>query len=197
MTPFFQVSSVSPNPQTPDKEWYEEAKRTILCKSCSSARPLGRAIDVVLQSTPDRSALNFIHGIHVHFASVDLLKAMFPEGYENALSTGAVFGPGRKRLSDVFTIMNKDTILVRGDARSSFRICQECRRTWYSAIGKRYLLRKDIEGGASVFESQSGNLVVSEAIARRLDNKTAWRNLKIQQLDLLDEPTDGFPATLV
>lgn len=187
---FYQLSSKSPNPETPDKKWFEEAKRTILCKGCSSARVTEQAINVVLQTKPARSSINFVHGVHVHIAEVSLLETLFPAGPEKLLSLGKVYGPNLTMSSEFRTIMAKNRILVRGSERSTFRVCPECHRIWYSAIGKRYVLNRDV-GDATVFETQSGNLLVEESIARRvIDGK--WRNLVVQKLELRDEPVDGL-----
>lgn len=187
---FYQLSSKSPNPETPDKAWFEEAKRTILCKGCSSARVTGQPVDVVLQTKPDRSALNFVHGVHIHIAAVSLLETLFPEGPEKVLSLGKVYGPDRTMAAEFRTILKQDRILVRGNERSTFRVCPECHRIWYSAIGKRYILKRDV-GDPAVFESQSGNLVVAEPIAERVMGGK-WRNLVIQKLEVRGEPLDGL-----
>lgn len=80
--------------------------------------------------------------------------------------------------------------ILGGEDRSTFRICPQCHRIWYSAIGKRYILKADIRD-AFVFESQSGNLVVAEPIARRVIGGK-WKNLVIQKLGLRDAPIDGL-----
>ncbi|HTD66622.1 MAG TPA: hypothetical protein VK846_08855 [Candidatus Limnocylindria bacterium] len=187
---YYQLSSKSPNPETPDKTWFAEAKQTILCKECASARVTGQPIDVVLQTMPDRSALNVVHGVCVQIATVSLLKALFPEGPENCLLLGKVFGPDRKEAVDFVTIMKLERILIRGNERSEFRVCPDCHRIWYSTIGKRYLLKRDV-GNISVFESQFGGLVVAEPVAQRVIGGK-WRNLVIQKLELRDEPVDGL-----
>ncbi len=187
---FYQLSSNSKNPETPDETWFEESKRRLCCERCSSARVTGQPIDVVLQTKPDRSALNFVHGVHIHISEKSFLNTLFPEGPEKVLGLGKVFGPTREVASGFVTIMSRDRILVRGDERSTFRICPQCHRIWYSAIGKRYILKADIRD-AFVFESQSGNLVVAEPIARRVIGGK-WKNLVIQKLGLRDAPIDGL-----
>ncbi len=187
---FYQLSSKSPNPETPDKAWYAEAQRTFLCKGCSSARVTGQPLDVVLQTKPDRSALNFVHGVCVVIATKALLQALFPEGPQESLRLGKVFGPDRKAVASFVTIMNRERILVRGNERSTFRVCPDCQRVWYSAIGKRYILKRDI-GNANVYEPQYGGLVVSEEIAQRVIGGK-WRNLVIRKLELRDEAIDGL-----
>jgi hypothetical protein len=188
---FYQLSSKSPNPETPDKNWLEGVKQTLLCKECSSARVVGRAIDILLQTTPDRSALNFVHGVCLYIAGVTFLEALFPEGPEKVLSLGTVFGPDRKEAAGFRTMMKSNSvILVRGNERSTFRVCPQCKRIWYSAIGRRYILMRDV-GQCSVFESQYGDLVVAEPIVERLAGGK-WRNLAVQKLDIRDEPIDGL-----
>lgn len=187
---FYQLSSKSPNPETPDKAWFADARRTTLCNGCSSVRVTGQPVEVVLQTKPDKSAFNFVHGVCIHIATVSLLNTLFPEGPENFLLLGKVFGPDRKEASDFRTIMAEHRIVVRGNERSTFRICPECGRVLYSAIGKRYILKRDIRN-TNVFESQSGNLVVAEQIAERVMSGM-WRNLVVQKLDIRDDPIDGL-----
>jgi hypothetical protein len=190
MMDFFQLSSKSPNPETPDKGWFAEAKQTLLCKGCSSPRVTGRPIDVVVETMPDRSALNFVHGVCIQIATTALVQGLFPEGPHESLLLGKVFGPDRKEAVGFVTLMNRERILVRGNERSTFRVCPDCQRVWYSAIGRRYILKRDV-GSATVHESQFGDLVVSEDVAKRVIGGN-WRNLVIRKLELLDEPVDGL-----
>jgi len=187
---FYQLSSKSSNPETPDKTWFAEAQSSILCKGCSSARSVVKPVDVVLQTKPDKSALNFVHGVHIHIASVQLLETLFPDGPSEVLRLGKVLGPRREEASEHRTIMASNHILVRGDERSSFRVCPDCGRVWYSAIGKRYILKRNLLKG-DVFETQSGNLIVTEQIANRVADKS-WRNLVVNKLEVRDAPVDGL-----
>ena len=187
---FYQLISKSPNPETPDKGWFAEAKQKLLCKGCSSPRVTGKPIDVVLQTKPDRSAVNFVHGVSIHIATNALLQALFPEGPHESLLLGKVLGPDRKQVTGFVTLMNRECILVRGNERSTFRVCPDCRRVWYSAIGKRYILKRDV-GSTNVYESQYGGLVVSEDVAKRVIGGK-WRNLVVRRLELRDEPVDGL-----
>jgi hypothetical protein len=190
MMDFYQLSSKSPNPETPDKGWFAEAKQTLLCRGCCSPRMTGKPIDVVLQTKPDRSAVNIVHGVCIQIATNALLRELFPEGPHESLLLGKVFGPDRREAVGFVTLMNRERILVRGDERSTFRVCPDCQRVWYSAIGKRYILKRDV-GSANVYESQYGGLVVSEDVAKRVIGGN-WRNLVIRKLELRDEPVDGL-----
>ncbi len=187
---FYELTSKSSNPETPDKAWFAEAQRTSLCKECCSARVTGQAIDVVLQTRPEQSVLNFVHGVSMHIAMLSFLQELFPEGPQDLLLLGKVYGPDRKEAPGFVTLMKKERILIRGNERSTFRVCPECQRIWYSTIGKRYILNRDV-GNTTAFESQFGDLVVSEALAQRVIGGK-WRNLVVQKLELRDEPVDGL-----
>ena len=184
----YQLSSKSANPETPDKEWYAKAQSSILCEECSSARASEQPFDIVLQTLPDKSAINFVHGVHKHIASADFLKTLFPEGPSEFLKLGKVFDHLGNQAFHLHSIMVPHQILVRGNERSTYRTCSTCHRIWYSAIGEIYVLRENI-CGKHVYETQSGNLVVAEHIARRV-MQVSWNNLVIRKLSIRETPID-------
>ena len=190
MMDFYQLSSKSPSPETPDKGWLAEAQRTLLCKSCNAPRMTTNGIDVTIQGVPDKSALNFVPGICVGVAAVRFLRALLPEGAAEFLRLGKVFDSNRRELPDVVTFMGYKTVVIRGGPKSGFRLCPECGRICYSPVGKRYVLRRNV-GDASVLDAWFGTLVVSDPVAQRVIGGK-WKNLVVQKLEVRDEPVDGL-----
>ena len=190
MMNFYQLSSKSPSPETPDKAWFAEAQKTLLCKSCNAPRVVTGGIDVTIQGVPDRSTLNFVPGICVGVAEVRFLRALLPEGPAEFLRLGKVFDSKKRESPDVVTFMGHKTVVIRGGPQSGFRVCPECRRISYSPIGKRYVLKRDV-GDSSVLDAWFGTLVVSDLVAQRLSSGK-WKNLVVQKLEVRDEPVDGL-----
>jgi hypothetical protein len=187
---YYQLSSKSGDPETPDKKWLANAEASLLCRSCRAPRHSNAGIDVMIQGVPDRSALNFVPGICVGVGLSRFLRKLLPEGPEEFLHLGRVLGSDNKPHSDVATFIGHKTVLIRGGPKSTFRSCPECGRIWYSPVGRRYVLRRDVEQ-ASVLDAWFGTLVVVEEVAQRIIG-TKWKNLDIQKLELRDEPVDGL-----
>lgn len=187
---YYQLSSKSKDPETPDKAWLAEAERSLLCHSCRAPRHSDRGIDVMIQGKPDKSALNFVPGICVGVGLNHFLQALLPEGPEEFLHLGRLFNSEKEQFVDVATFIGRKSILIRGGPKSTFRSCPECGRTWYSPVGKRYVLRRDVDG-VPVMDAWFGTLVVIEELVQRIKDKP-WKNLVIQELELRDEPTDGL-----
>jgi hypothetical protein len=104
---------------------------------------------------------------------------------------GRVLDSQKAQIAAVHTFMCPNSVLVRGNEKSGFRICSGCGRVLYSAVGRRYLLKRDAEG-IEIVEDQSGSLVVSETVAHRIDGAGKWKNLGFKKLDVRDEPVDGL-----
>jgi len=190
MMNFYQLSSKSPSPETPDKGWLAEAQITLLCKGCNAPRMTTDGIDVTIQGVPDKSALNFVPGICVGVAAVRFLRSLLPEGPAQFLRLGRVFDSDKRESPDAVTFIGQKSVVIRGGPKSTFRACQDCGRVWYSPVGKRYVLRRDV-GDASVLDAWFGTLVVSDAVAQRVIGGK-WKNLAIQKLEVRDEPVDGL-----
>src|SRR5690606_15023802 len=129
-------------------------------------------------------------GICVGVGLSRFLRKLLPEGPEEFLHLGRVLGPDNKPHSDVATFIGHKMVLIRGGPKSTFRSCPECGRIWYSPVGKRYVLKRDVDQ-ASVLDAWFGTLVVVEQVAQRIIG-TKWKNLDIQKLELRDEPVDGL-----
>lgn len=187
---YYELSSKSPSPETPDTVWLAEAQKTLLCNGCNAPRMTIEGIDVTIQGVPDRSALNFVPGICVGVAEVRFLRALLPEEPAAFLRFGRIFDCNKRETPNNVTFIGRNSVLIRGGPRSTFRVCQDCGRVWYSPVGKRYVLRRDVED-ASVLDAWFGTLVVSGAVVQRVIGGK-WKTLVIQKLELRDEPIDGL-----
>lgn len=190
---YYQISSKSPNPETPDKLWFAEAQRTILCKVCNAPYLRGKGIDVTIQGRPDQSAINFVPGIFIGIAETSFLRALFREETSQYLYLGRVFASDRHLFSEKVTFIGRSHVVIRGGSKSTFRRCSECGRISYAPIGKRYVLRHEI-GDMAVLDAWFGTLVVSEPIAERVIGGK-WQNVVIQKLEVRDEPVDGLTVS--
>lgn len=193
-TTYYLLSTKTKNPASPDPQWFAQAQGSLLCKGCCSPRATTHAVDVVLQRLPDDSALNFVQGVCVAIATVPFLRALLPEGPEKYLYLGKVFDSEKSEVPAVLSVMGHKTVLIRGGEKSSFRVCQDCGRVWYSPVGKRYVLKRDV-GETEVLDAWFGSLVVSEVVAQRL-TEGKWKNLVVQKLEVRDEPVDGLDIPL-
>lgn len=147
-------------------------------------------LDVVIQCVPDKSAMNTVYGVYVCFAVAEFLSALCNGEASRFFHLGRVLDSEHGEVSGVATFMCQKSMLVRGSEKSSFRICPICGRCLYSAVGKRYVLKRDVQD-AVIVEDQKGCLVVSESVVQRLKGRE-WKNLGVKKLEVRDEPVDGL-----
>ncbi len=167
------------------------AKQTWLCPGCNCPKPSQAAIDVTLQEPePQDAPLNFVYGFGVPLANKAFLECL-GEAVIRDLYVGRVFNESGEEVPDWLTFRGKSRLIIRGTKNVSHRVCGECGRNVYFAMGSRYLFPtppKDRE----LFESDLSGLIISAAIFDRIDiNK--WPKLVVDKLPVLPMPKDALP----
>lgn len=151
--------------------------------------------DVVVQRVPDKSSINVVFGLGLCFAVIPLLDTLSGGANASIFRLGRVLESQNTGIATVHTFMCPKRVLVRGNERSTYRICPQCGRVLYSPVGKRYVLRQKVEG-IVVAEDQMGCLVVNETVAQRVNAAAKWKNLGLKKLEVRDEPIDGFDIAI-
>lgn len=169
----------------------EIAKRTWLCSGCNHPKPGQAAIDVTLQAPgPQDAPLNFVYGFGIPIATMPFLES-FGDSVVRDLHLGRVFLENGKRLSDWVTFRGKSQLIIRGVKNVSHRVCGECGRNVYFAMGSRYLFPTPAKEH-ELFESDLSGLVVSATMFDRVAmNK--WPKLVFDKLPVLPAPKDALP----
>lgn len=190
---YYLLSSSSRSALHLTREAYNKARNTWLCTGCASPKPDVRKVDLVIEdmeSAPENLPLNFHFGSGVGVARKDFLFSLGKEEVERELCLGQVFGPEGQLLDDWVTFMGKHRIIVRGTKHAGARICEECGRQIYFALGRRYLYPRPPEG-ISIFDQGSSGLVVTEVLVGRV-KLNQWRGLSCLKLPVLTAPRDGL-----
>ena len=162
------------SPCSLDAEEIELAFRTWLCRGCNGPKQGCGAIDVRLQS-PLRldKPLTFVAGGFPGIALKELLWQIDPEIVQRDLKLGRVFRSDGKLLDDWATFHGRYTLIIRGTESISQRVCSDCGRLVYFAMGERYLFPEP-PTDADVYESDLSGLILKQREFQRLD-LTRWR----------------------
>jgi hypothetical protein len=191
MNTFYKLSSTTMNPCTMVKSGYEQARKTWLCTGCAFPRPDTKVVDAAIQEKePDNVALNFIGGCGLGIVRKDFLLALGEDTVREHLHLGSVGGPDGRLLEDWVTFVGRHRIIVRGSKNAGVRLCSECGRTVYFAIGQLYLYPKP-PYGVSIFDAGNGGLVVTGELVGRV-KLNSWRKLDCTRLPVLEAPRDGL-----
>ncbi|MBI4557402.1 MAG: hypothetical protein HY706_07460 [Candidatus Hydrogenedentes bacterium] len=187
---YYWLSSSSRSALHLTREAYDQARHTWLCAGCVLPKPDVMKVDAMIGYMPENIPLNFVSGTGVGVARKDFLFSLGEDKVGRDLCFGRVFGPEGQLLDDWITFIGKHRIIVRGTKHVSARICEECGRQIYFAMGRRYLYPRPPEG-ISIFDEGSSGLVVREALVGRV-KLNQWRGLACLKLPVLSAPRDGL-----
>lgn len=171
------------------KQDYARAAETWCCKGCKLPRIGCGEIDVSLQEAPQNIPLNIIMGVGVGIIQDEFLDALGHSIARQYLFLGRVYGPDGKLIERFMTFRGKQTLIIRGNEKSSYRKCEVCGRDIYFAMGKKYLLG-DIPSGIPIFGSLSNQLIVNEDVYQKIKN-IKWKSLFIYKLGNSNFKFDG------
>ncbi len=130
--------------------------------------------------------------LSVDFIHTELIEWLSPEIHEG-VQFGEVEVVGRGVSRTYRSYWPKQKVPLRSEKAYCWR-CEVCGQLIYTVMGSQiYLLRRDVPQ-LSVFRVKFG-LVVTAEILERLRTKRL-RKVCIDELPVLDEPIDGFPADL-
>ena len=180
------------NPCSLDKAAYQEARQTWLCPGCCDPKPDVHQLDAHIQDEQPEGPLNMVNGCGLAMARRSFLL-LFGEGRVlRYLNLGKVYGPGGKILDDWVTFIGKHKLFVRGSKQAQHRVCSECGRDLYFAMGTNYLYPEPPQG-VELFQSDLWGLIVPADIAETLEIDE-FKGIWVERLEVLAEPLDGLPA---
>lgn len=166
------------------------ANRNWLCPGCSYPKIGQTAIDVTLQTPgPQHGPLSLVYGFGIPLATRKFLES-FDDAVVDDLYLGRVFLDNGKQLSDWVTFRGKSRLIIRGTKNVSYRVCRECKRNVYFAMGCRYLFPSP-PSERKLFESDLSGLIVSQEMFDRIAlNK--WPGLVFDKICVLASPKDNL-----
>jgi len=188
---YIHFKSKTMNPCFLTDDAYREATSTWLCRGCVRPKHDTQRIDAHIQDREPEGPLNLVSGCGLPLAQKSFLFAFGQERIQRDLYLGQVFGPDGSRLDDWVTFRGKQRLIVRGTKNVSHRVCADCGRDVYFAMGTRYLYPappSDVE----LFESDLFGLIVLESVVSELEIPRHARVVR-ERLRVLKEPKDGLP----
>jgi len=188
---YFHYSSRTMDSCSPDKPAYAEARATWLCHGCCRPYPETQRIDTRIEDDEIDGPLNMLNGCGVALAYKPFLMRFGEERVRQNLNVGRVYDPNGRLLSDWVTFIGKHVLIVRGNEHAKHRVCSNCGRNLYFAMGRKYLFPQPPQG-IDLFESDLWGLIVPESVAETLDISES-NGIWIEKLPVLDEPLDGLP----
>jgi hypothetical protein len=193
-TDYYLLASGSMDPWNLTKPAYELAKRIWACSSCGFPKPGVEGVNVTVVGVPGNASLNCVHGLGLGIAEKEFIESFGAGQADRYLHLGQVFGPDGQPLEKWVTFNGRNRILVRGTRHATARICQECGRQIYFAMGREYLYPKPRED-VSMFDKGWGALVLTGDLAIRATRKQ-WTSVHCTRLKVLKQPEDGLGELL-
>lgn len=189
---FYHLYSKSDAPLDPDKTEFRRARRTWLCTGCSMPRPEIRSLEIRIQrGMPAGEALNFVNGCGVSVARKDFLDSFGQAIVEHDLFLGRVLTMDGTELPDLVTFRGRCRLIIRGRHTASYRYCSICARLVYFSEHRGRYLWPAPPSGFALIDAGWGGLLITEDLFRAL-NLRKWKNLGVEKLPVLDNPSDGF-----
>lgn len=185
------LQSKTMNPCFLTKEAYIEATNTWLCTGCIRPKPEVTSVDARIEESAPEGPLNFVSGCGLPLVRMSVLSALGEERIKRDLYLGCVFGPDGSRLDDWATFRGKRRVIIRGSKHVSHRVCPDCGRDVYFAMGTRYLYPLppiDVE----IFESDLCGFVLPESVAA-VTGMAQLAKVTRERLKVLCQPHDGLP----
>jgi hypothetical protein len=187
---YVELGSTTMNPcDLGSQAAYVEAERTWLCRECGHPKRGVEGVEVRVSALARDPPLNLVNGTLLGIAYKPFLDRFPRSAVENDLHIGPVYGPDGKLL-DWVTFHGRTRLILRGSKHVSHRICPNCNRDIYFAMGKKYLYPPP-PSGVTLFESHACGLIVPLEVFETLD-LGKWKRLSIDRLRVLDVPNDGL-----
>jgi hypothetical protein len=192
---YMHYSVKSMDPCSMDKEWGKEAKATWVCPSGNHPKPRVTTVDVRVQNKRIDGLLNILFGWGIGLARRSFLMQFGQDRVQRYLGLGKVYGPDGSVFEDWVTFIGKHKVILRGSKQAGYRVCPECGRNIYFAMGKPYLYPEPAED-VELFESHLWGLVFPEPLVESLGigkPKGVW----VERVPVLNEPLDGLPPLVL
>lgn len=181
------------NPVCLAPHFYEEARKTWLCKGCSLPVPDTKNVNVVVEEQPENIPLNIISGAGLGIIRVDLIAMIGLSVFEEFMYLGKIFYEDGTLIENYMTFCGKHKAFIRGEESSSFRKCEICGQSLYFPIGSQYLTRP-LPENTPIAESQLNQIILDEELYLRIKQRK-WKKLNIEKLPVCN-PKDGRPELI-
>src|SRR5262249_27086787 len=155
--------------------WYEELRQRDPCMH----RDLDAGTDIVIGQRGENVALNFVDGVLIEFARLDLLEILGPE-LEEHLILGRLLDSSRRPIEEFKTLGSSRPLMIRGDTKSTRQFCQVCGEFLYHPMGRWYVLQSDLTGQA-IYHSKPVGLVLNERLCEKM-RRRHWKKIAIEEI---------------
>ncbi len=170
------------------------------CPACGFRKELTHLTDIENAYDPANLPLSFLQQPFLPVLRRDLFMAIGEETIRRYCWGSKLYEAGTDPSSSEFFIVapKRGWVNLRGNKKSSYRACEECGNYAYFGCGmKTYVVRHAIRDNLELYIDQRCHILLRDDVTERvLSVRAKWPKLKIKELEILDEPRDGFPVDL-
>jgi hypothetical protein len=186
-TDYWLLVTRSDDPCDLTKKGLDEALCNWTCPECREPT-VQRGVDIVLQHAPLSLPLNFVQATGMHVAQRAFLAALGAADVGRDLNVGRVFDAAGVEIRELASFHGKEKLVVRGNQKSTYRICETCKRISYFPLGQYYLAVRP-SGDHQLYTTGLG--LILTATMHNTIRKQRWPKIRYFRLPILDKPRDG------
>ena len=193
---YFFLECLGLDPCGATKQYQARAQAGWLCPGCLVILPGTGPVDIELEDRrPNNRPIDGAFGMGVVLVHREFLERLPGEVVQGELYVGKVAGD-HGPLEDWACVHPVQRTIVRGTTQAGTRTCPSCGRDLYSALESDNLCPPPPEGVRIMAPGVGFCLVVRDEMMAYVD-RTKWKRLRVDKLDVLDEPRDGVKRDLV
>ncbi len=172
-------------------ESLEAARRDWLCTDCQTAIAGVGPFDVCIvnRTIPARS-LSWIVPGGICVVHLDLLDKLSQWLTKKTMSTGHISDANGREFHSWRTVWFHHRVIIRGTTEVSCRVCDQCGRNAYFALGEEYLSPEPAPEVEAFGSCLSG--IVIRSSPDRMRSLKSHPGLRIDELPILDPAPDGL-----
>ena len=160
-----------------------------VCLGCNWIRSKGSPLDITIQGRPaSNTLLTFVDGTGIPLIHDNCLSLLPSKFRGSCWHLGQVFSEDGGVVKGWHTITSLGQYIIRGSRDVALRVCHECGRNCYFALGDRYLSLPALPPGMAGLSDLYGLVFDSE---RPADAVAKVRGVQVEVLRFLSQPVDG------
>lgn len=185
----FQAATMEPC--TTSRDVMEAA--SWVCSGCRMPRDNAKDISVIIDRESLRAQfLTFVSALAVGLINEDFLASFDLHARSSDLLLDPVFDLNGQRVEGWKAFRGKERVIVRGSKNVTCRVCHDCGRNVYFAMGHRYLSPAP-SSGRRIMGSDLFGLIVPLEDYQHFSRKE-WPGVTIDSLKVRETASDGLGA---
>jgi hypothetical protein len=191
MDTFIHLQSSTMEPCSTSRAFLEAA--TWVCAGCRMPRNVAENVSIVIDgSSLKAKLLTFVSGLSIGLMNEKLLGLLNPQYVSTDLILDPVYDLDGALIEEWKAFRAKERVIIRGSKNVTCRVCTECGRNVYFAMGKRYLSPAP-SGKRWILGSDLYGLVIPQSDFDRFEQKEL-SGVTIDKLEVREVSNDGLGA---